>query len=286
MNVNDLLRDYRAYLEHERRFARGTVEAYMSDLRDFARHVPGEVNTIAFIDMRVYLRCLSERGLHEHTIERKFAALRTFWRWLRRDGYATGDPLTDVLLPRPSFRMPIWLSSRELFLFAVTPSPTQRDALAWLLLAWLGLRRSELLNLRIEDVLIDAGVIIVRKPKNRHDRSLPIPGTLSEEFQAVIGGRRDGYVFVSSTGHRWPKTRFAAAFNDHIKACGLEGRGITPHVIRHSVATHMTERGVALPEVQQLLGHVDIKSTMLYVHVSAARLRAALDHHVLNEVMP
>jgi integrase/recombinase XerD len=161
----------------------------------------------------------------------------------------------------------------------------ERDSLAWKTIAWLGLRRSEILGLKIQDVLLDEMLIIVRGIKNRRDRVMPLPPALKDDFQKLIADRGGkAYVFPGPWGEQWTESAFGNAFSAHLKACGLADRGITPHSLRHTFATFMVRADVNLVDVKELLGHVDIKSTMIYIHTGPERFRQALDKHILNAI--
>lgn len=291
MTILDLLPAFKEYLRHERGFADNTVNCYFRDMRELAKHAPGHVDQIVLSELRAYQRWLSKNGKKPSTIQRKFACFTTFWRWLRIEGHVTEVLTERIQLPRKSVHVPRWLSEDELRKFVETPVRRRgvhrfvnaRDYLAWRTIAWLGLRRSEIVALKIRDVLLDDMMIVVRGIKNRRDRIMPLPVALKDDFQKVIGSR-DGsdYVFQGAFGGQWRTCSFNNAFRWHIKACGLDGRGITPHSLRHSFATYLVRADVNLVDVKELLGHVDIKSTMIYVHTGSERFKQAMDKHILN----
>lgn len=290
--VNDLLPLYDIYLRHERQFAESTRAAYRSDLLDLAAAIPGDVDRISLIDLRAYQRDLSLRGLSASTILRKFAGFTTFWRWMRMEGFVTEVLTERIQLPRKTIYVPRWLTEDELRQFVSVPVrkrgcpswTSRRDELAWLTMAWLGLRRSEILNMKVADVRLGDQVIIVRGIKNRRDRVMPIPTPLQDKFAAWIVGRAaNEWVFAGARGGQWKVRALDRAFRTHLVHCGLADKGITPHSLRHTFATILVRNGVHLVDVQMLLGHVDIKSTMIYVHTDATRLRAAVDKHILNQ---
>lgn len=284
MLIVDLLPRFQDYLQNERRYAAATVAAYRSDLRDLAALCP-DLAGISIDALRAYLRSLTARGISAATIERKFAALKTFWRWLRLEGLATEVLPERVQLPRKEDRLPRWLTRDELARFVNTPAPKLRERVAWQLLAWLGLRRGELLSLRIDDARVADGTIIIRGIKTKRDRLLPIPGPVFNPLGLLVSGRLPSdYVFRGDHSANWPKDQFMRAFYAHLERAGLAGQGITPHSLRHTLATSLVESGVVLPDVQTFLGHSDVKSTMKYVHLGAERLALVMQRHILNEV--
>jgi site-specific recombinase XerD len=285
MNILELLPSYSEYLQFERGFAKSTLRAYLSDLRELSAICPGDAKEITVDDLRRYQRGLTMRGLVAATIERKIAAATTFWRWMRIEGHVS-EVLTERLVkPRKRHTVARWLADDELRTLLETPVKryvrlpgwiNQRDSLAWGTMAHLGLRRSEVVALLAKDVIVADRVVIIRGIKNRRDRVMPLPTALLDHFQEAIG-RAEDYIFPDLYGGQWLPQTLATAFRTHLRNCGLADRGITPHSLRHTFATRLIRAGVNPVDVQSLLGHVDIKSTMKYVHVGAEHLRAAID---------
>lgn len=283
-----MLTDYRAYLEHERRLRPQTVKAYILDLEQLSEWAGRPLVTLTTSDVRAYMRHMSKRGLSTATIRRRVYGFTTFWEWLRLEGHDV-NVITDGLnLPKLRRPAPRWLSVEQLRTFATTPAPgrgrlAERNTLAMQCLAWFGLRRGELLAVRVEDVRLDTCEIVVRDTKNGEDRILHIPPALWPSLREYIGARRLGLLFPSSTGRKWAPAEFALVFNRHVDACGLGGLGITPHVLRHTWITHMIQAGVPLATVSQLAGHKDVKSTMHYYHHSSQAMQEAMAKHPLAE---
>lgn len=288
--ILSLIPKYDHYLEHERQSAVSTRAAYLSDLRKLAVFLPGDVGQITLDDMRAYQRHLHEQGAKTNTIRRKFHGFSTFWHWLVMEKYAQEIVVERIRLPKQHRPIPEYLSVDELERFASTPAQglpilAQRNALAWKCLAWLGLRRSELLNLQVKDVRVNEKLLIIRRAKGNKDRVLPVvnPQLLFELAAFVQERSPDEYVFSLMVGRKWGLNAFMRAFAYHLEACGLADRGVTPHTLRHSFATHLIMAGADVTEVQQLLGHADIKNTMIYIHIEQERLRQAMSLHVLNK---
>ncbi len=289
-SILGLLHEYEEYLQHEHRVAKGTLRAYLSDLRLLGRAIPKDVRAITLNDLRAYQTDLGKQGQKIATVLRKFDGFRTFWKWLVLQKYVEENVAERVRLPRRIRRLPKWLTEDELRRFANTPvvpgrSHTYpfRDMVAWKTLAWLGLRRSELLNLKVVDVQVADGTLVIRHSKGDRDRVLPLPERLKGDLNFLIGDRGpDQYVFAGMPDTKWTYNSLMLAFRRQLRVCGLENRGITPHTIRHSFATHLVRRGVPLPVIKALLGHSDIKTTMVYIHVSQDDLKQAIAQHVLN----
>lgn len=276
---------YRQYLEHERRMAKQTVAAYLGDVRTLIETIGDvDVSAIQQSDVRAHMRHLSERGYKQRTIERRIYGLATFFGWLKLEGLIQAAPTEGIRIPRRPRPLPTWLTESELRRFAETADPDARNDLAWKLLAWLGLRRGELLALTIQDVRLEDAVIVIRNGKGNRDRLLPVPATLAP----VLGDMTqsvspESWLLRGDMGGKWSVGSFNACFKRHLERCELARQGITPHTLRHSFATHLLQKGVNIVEIQALLGHADIKSTLVYLHMGKQQLEKALERHVLNQ---
>lgn len=287
MKIQDLLTAYHDYLRYERQLAPATITAYLSDLNVLSQWTATAVQELTLNDLREYMRHLAKRGLKPATIRRKMHGFSTFWEWLRLEGYVD-EIITDRLrLPRRPQTIPQWLSVDELRRFANTTPPRrdkrlrQRDSLAWKTLVFLGLRRGELLNLQAMDVSLQDDIVIIRDTKNKEDRALPLTDPLRAAFRAWLPTLPDDeYVFASRARHPWGVGPFMRAFRRQVEAAGLADRDVTPHVIRHSFATHLALQGVHISVIKYLMGHKDIKSTMIYIHTDQESLQAAMERHI------
>jgi len=282
-----------AYLEVERGLAKNTLLAYGRDLSGFCawaskmgRRRPGSVRRA---DVQQYLRELRLRGLSPRSIARSLATLRVFFRFLKQERMTREDPTTDIDGPRVERSLPRPLQSSEVDKLLQAPDlsmPTGlRDSAMMEVLYATGLRVSELISLRLEDLHLDSGYIVCRG-KGSRERVVPIGSRarlrLSEYLDGarreMLKGRRTEYVFVQSRGTSmtrqavWKNLRRYAFFS------GIRSR-LSPHVLRHSFATHLLENGADLRAVQKMLGHADISTTQIYTQVDRERLRRVYTRH-------
>lgn len=271
--------------------ARSTVISYRSDLLGLAKFCPDSVEQINTKQLRAYVRELSRRGLKSKTINRHFNGFTTFWKWLILEGVIDENPIPHITLPRVPLLAPHWLDNEELRAFYYTPSALRdpdlalRDTAAWQLLAWLGLRRGELLNLRGADVNLSVPSITIRASKNKRDRIMPLPLQLIASMRELMAGHQPfEFVFRGPAGGKWPVKTFDYAFKRHLKHAGLSGRDISPHWLRHTFATNQRLMGTDIVDVQMMLGHADLKSTMVYVHFDQTRMAAATSRNILNQL--
>lgn len=282
--LSEVQGEYRRYLEHERRFAKQTVAAYLGDVRTLMESLGNlDVESIRQADLRAHMRYLSERGYKQRTIERRIYGLSTFFGWLKLEGLIQAGPTEGLRIPRRPRPLPTWLTESELRQFAETPDPNPRNDLAWKLLAWLGMRRGELLALTVADVRLEDGALLIRNSKGNRDRILPLPAALIPALRERTRSVSPEVVLLpGDLGPRWSVSSFNKYFKLHLERCGLAGQGVTPHTLRHSFATHLLEKGVNIVQIQALLGHADIKSTLVYLHTGKKQLQKALELHVLN----
>jgi site-specific recombinase XerD len=273
MKILTCLDRYKEYLELERRCSPNTVASYLSDLRDLARWWPGDLRRLTSDNLRGYIQDLSRRRLSNMTICRKFHGFSTFFRWARRKQYIASVLTDEVDLPRPTQYIGKFLSDEELRRFV------EGAHVALKLLAWLGIRRAELLALDVESINMSARSVIVRGKGNK-ERILPIPDSLLSDLRLHVGQRTAGPLFLSQAGLRWKPRDLYRLFESQLERSALTERGYTPHALRHTVATSLHEAGVDIAVIQRLLGHVDIKTTLIYTH-STGRVREALESHPL-----
>lgn len=280
--IVDLLPDFEDYLRFELQRSPATLFGYRSDLKKIAEALPGDVAAITRPMLRAYIRSATRAGASPHTVRRRANAISSFWRWLLVEEVVERDIVTGLALPRLEQPIIRWLTEAELHRFVETPDPNPRNALAWKLLAWLGLRRNELLRLRVSDVDFANGLLIVRHTKSKRDRALPIPTVLLDDLHASTASRAsDAFLLLGERGGYWYSTSLYHHFYAHCATAGLSD--ITPHKLRHSLATHLASRGVPLHIIQRLLGHKNVATTSRYLHAAPGDLRDALRLHVLND---
>lgn len=288
MKVLDLLNQYREYLSDERQLAKDTLRAYTTDLRGLSSWWKGDLEAITKNDLREYMRHLHKSGQARATVRRKLQGFATFFQWAAMEGHMETCPTDGLVVPSRKKAAARFLSVKELETFVNTAPPIyhmgnqDRDRLAFRLLAWTGIRRGELLNLKVGDVRIDDKLLIIREPKSGQDRELPIPEKLVPDLQAIIAGRQDGWLLLSMTGNAWGYGSFSAAFRRHARQCGF-GADVTPHTLRHTFGTHLAAAGVPLTTISNLMGHKEIKTTMQYIHHTPAMRKAAMDLHPLAQ---
>ncbi len=288
-------------LAAERGAARNTLESYRRDLLDFAAHVRarGREPEDADADMvRGYLKTLVGLGLSPRTSARRLSALRQFFRFLFLEGARADDPCTAIDPPRQGRSLPKYLGEDEVerLLDAARrqsgPEGLRMNALMEVLYAT-GIRVSELVSLPVSALSRDDGMLIVRG-KGDKERMVPLTEPALEALaayapvrevflpsrRAMGTGAVSPWLFPSRSaeGHL-TRTRFAQKLKELAVEAGLEPRRVSPHVLRHSFASHLLAHGADLRSLQQMLGHADIGTTQIYTHVLDQRLKDLVTRH-------
>jgi integrase/recombinase XerD len=256
------------FLEHlavESGLSRHTLAAYRRDLSQAATWLKREEHVTlaqaATANLVAFLRARRAAGMAAATVSRQISALRMFFRFLVAEGARTDEPTRHMETPRPWRSLPRCLSEREVdALLAAADCSTPRglrDAALLELLYATGLRVSELLGLRLQDMNLEGGFLLVRGKGEKE-----LLGDVASELLAP--GRRPPRPMTRQA--YWKNLRIMAA------RAGI-AHPFSPHTLRHSFATHLLEHGADLRTVQSLLGHADISTTQIYTHVSRERLR-------------
>ncbi|MBW8269704.1 tyrosine recombinase [Caldovatus aquaticus] len=293
-------RHVEAFLEMlaaERAAARNTLAAYRADLSDFAGFAAARGSAVHQADaatLRAYLAHLADAGLAARTAARRLSALRQFHRFLVREGVRADDPTELLEGPRAPRSLPKALTEAEVeaLIAGAARLPGARGPLAVAVVELLycsGLRASELIALPAGALRPDADLIAVRG-KGGRERLVPISRRAREAALAALAARRKPgakparWLFPSraANGHL-TRQGLALLLKDAALAAGLDPARVSPHVLRHSFASHLLGRGADLRSLQVLLGHADIATTQIYTKVLEERLRKVVaEHHPLG----
>ncbi|MBV9749679.1 MAG: tyrosine recombinase [Acetobacteraceae bacterium] len=283
-------RHIEAYLEMqaaERGAARNTCLAYAADLEDLAAftQASGEGPEAATADtLSAYLRAMHGVAA-PRTAARRLSAMRGFYRFLLREGVRADDPTLALDGPRARPSLPKYLSEAEVeaLLAAAAARPTPLALAALEILYSTGLRVSELLGLRQQQLAGCAATLIVRG-KGAKERMVLLSDPARRAAAPLLADPPAGWLFPGRD-HRRPMTRqgFGLMLKHVALDAGLDPARVSPHVLRHSFASHMLARGADLRSLQLLLGHADIATTQIYTHVLAERLQELVRlHHPLS----
>jgi len=283
------VRSFLDFCRVEKGLSSHSLSAYEFDLKRLTDSLPIPEPTATPADLTGYVDSLYGAGLSPRSIARHVTTLRNFYRFLAREGRIERDPTEFLAPPRQWSTLPKYLNREDVEkLLAAPPGNTPvglRDRAMVELLYASGLRVSELCGLDFASVERDLGVLRVRGKGNKQ-RIVPYGDSarraldhyLESGRPAILKGRASRYLFVTARGGAMTRQGFWKLLRVHGRRVGLFGK-LTPHVVRHSFATHLVEGGADLRSVQIMLGHADISTTQVYTHVSRSRLREIVDRH-------
>ena len=276
------------YLTVELGLSANTRQAYERDLRLFCKTL-GFKNSDALINVSReqitgYMTQLKEKGLAAATIARKLAAIKAFYRFMTAEGYMDANPAEVVEAGTKGIKLPRVLSEDEVVRLLSQPDITTaegfRDRTMLEVLYATGMRVSELINLTLERVDLNMKYIIAFG-KGSKERIVPLGSVAAEFLQQYLekvrpklthAGRNTNIVFLAFGGHELTRQRFWQIIRAYGRKANIN-KALTPHILRHSFATHLLDNGADLRSVQELLGHSDISTTQIYTHLTNKRLR-------------
>ncbi len=284
-----MVREYLDHLRVERGLAPNTLLAYGRDLARlsaFARATRREVLDLRQGDLSEFIGNLRTEGLAARSVARAVHGVRGFFRFAVREGRLERDPMENLKAPRAFQALPRFLSPSQVEALLAAPDTTTllglRDRAILEVMYATGLRASELIGLESGNVDLQVGLVKVFG-KGRKERLVPlgrVAGRWVERYLSEVRGRlvkgRLPVLFVSQRGSKLSRMGLWGLVRRHAVAAGVE-RILTPHVLRHSFASHLLERGADLRSLQAMLGHADISTTQIYTHITRERLRQLYD---------
>jgi len=288
--VETYIKEYLDHVGVEQGLAKNTLESYGRDLRQFHQYLVQSAIAWQQLDrqqIRVYLEHLHEKGKSTATVSRCLSSIRSFFRFLHREGKLSPDPAAALDTPKVQKRLPKVLNLHEVerLLFELredTPAGLRDKAMFELLYAT-GIRVSELVSLRLTDVNLEVGVLRCFG-KGDKERMVPLGAVAIVALNSYLSKGRPkmtqaamaASLFVNHHGRQMTRQGFWKLFKKHAKEAKIPVN-VTPHTMRHSFATHLLENGADLRAVQEMLGHADISTTQIYTHVTKSRLREVYD---------
>ncbi len=286
---HELIEEYLDYLSVQRGRTSNTLLSYEYDLlrfMGFLKKRKGPLTGFDKNDIVAFMTELKEQGYSVSTISRMLSSIRGLCRWLVLEGLREDDPTENLQNPRGWFRLPRAISVEDMrkLLEAIKGSRfSGRDLVMVELMYACGLRVSELVNLKVDDINFEIGFLRVYG-KGGKERVIPISEQtlkrirdyMTDLRKSLLKNRESPYLFVSSRGTALTRQRFWQTLRGYARSAGLK---ISPHVIRHSFATHLLEGGADLRAVQKMLGHSDISTTQIYTRITSDRLRKVYEKY-------
>lgn len=273
------------YLAVEKGLAKNSLSAYRTDLKHYGHWLADQKNdleTVQRIHVTRYFQALRSAGISARSVARALAAIRGLFRFLVAEKHLKHDPTENIENPKLWTTLPKSMAPADVDALLQAPDRTTpsglRDAAMLELLYATGLRVSELIHVKVEDVVMDAGFLRTIG-KGSKERIVPFGDSARSAMVAYLEhGRRDfekhndPHLFLSNRGRPMSRQAFWMKIVRYARQAGITSH-ISPHVLRHAFATHLLENGADLRSVQMMLGHSDISTTQIYTHVSRARLQ-------------
>lgn len=280
------LSEFQDYLLNVRRYSSNTISSYSFDICDFTKFIRGLgkiFKDIKVDDVKSWILDLTERQIGKRSIKRKMSSLKSFYAWMYLQKKVDSDPFEYVHSPKATHALPDFFSEKEIDSLLTanekrTDKLKDRDQALLMLMFASGLRASEVVNLTFNQVDFDNRIMKVSGKGNK-DRLVPFTNSAKESMLNYINGLRKDllkedtkYIFLNSQGNKMT-VRGLEYILDEIEAkTGLYGK-IHPHMLRHSFATKMLNRGADLRTIQELLGHSSIETTSIYTHVAYENMK-------------
>lgn len=286
--MDKYLIEYRYYLKGELNLSDNTIQSYMNDLKTYIdfimthRH-KNNPEEIEVVDIRNFLSSLKRKYIESSSQARKLTAIRGFHKFLFLEKYTTRNVARAIKSPKREEKLPIVLSQEEVKLIFNTlkdDSPIELRNKAMVMLTYAcGLRVGELVDLKLSDLHFNQGLINILGKGNK-ERIVPINKDAIDVVNQYLQDSRPilkkqaskNYLFLSNNGKQFPRQSLNLILKDKAIEAGIR-KPVTPHMLRHSFASHLLERGLDLRMVQELLGHEDISTTEIYTHVTTKHLK-------------
>lgn len=276
------------FLKVEKRYSPHTVRSYLNDLDQFDNYLsqqnqPGNPDDLTSHDVRSWIVTLIGEGYSPSSIHRKISSLRVFYRFLRKEGLASGDPLDKVVLPKTAKRLPVFVEEKALDRLLDECSFDDgfkglKDRTIIEMLYFTGMRRAELTGLRKSDVDLASGSVKVTGKRNKQ-RIIPLVGHFavrlndySRARDAEFPDQTSEWFFADNRGNKlYDKYVYNTVRKYLTMVTTIEKK--SPHVLRHTFATHMLNHGADLNSIKEFLGHANLSATQIYTHNSFEKLR-------------
>ncbi len=283
--MNRYIEKFIRYLEIEKNYSPHTILNYRMDLEDFKKFCQEtELEKIDYLYLRKYLAVLKEKSLGNRSIGRKLSALRSFFRFLTRESYLKSNPILMLSSPKLEKHLPSFMTEEEVakVIEAAFPKDDKderilRDRAILETFYSSGLRISELVAMDLGTVDFISGIIKVMG-KGKKERVVPVGDMAMKAIRRYLDARKkkNEAIFLNKNGRRITTRGVRDIVEKYLKSAGI-ARGVSPHTLRHSFATHLLNRGADLRTVQELLGHANLSTTQIYTHLTTEKLKSVYD---------
>ncbi len=271
------------YLSSEKRFSEHTIKSYATDLKQFTSfllsefQIIDEINEISFQIIRTWIASLLEKGINPRSVNRKISTLKTYFKFLIREGVLIENPITKVVAPKSKKRLPVFIEEDQIasLLNEVQFEKGfvgQRNKLIIELFYVTGIRLSELINIKISDVDLNKQSIKVLGKRNK-ERIIPLSSNVVNDLNIFIeNNQKNKYLFTNLEGEKLYNKLVYRLVNKYIAKISSVNKK-SPHILRHTFATHMLNNGADINAIKELLGHANLSATQVYTHNTIEKLK-------------
>lgn len=271
------------YLSSEKRFSEHTIKSYATDLKQFTSFLSSEfqiideINEISFQIIRTWIASLLEKGINPRSVNRKISTLKTYFKFLIREGELVENPMMKVVAPKSKKRLPVFIEEDQIasLLNEVQFEKDfvgQRNKLIIELFYVTGIRLSELINIKISDVDFNNQSIKVLGKRNK-ERIIPLSSNVVNDLNIFIeNNQKNKYLFTNLEGEKLYNKLVYRLVNKYIGEISSVNKK-SPHILRHTFATHMLNNGADINAIKELLGHANLSATQVYTHNTIEKLK-------------
>lgn len=291
MKLIDIKKDYFAYLSAEKNASQLTINTYESDFTQFrtfliVTNLSENIKDISTQVLRNYFSHIKiTKNYSSSTIRRKIHSMSTFFKYLTESEYIEKNPMAPIHAPKEKQKLKIYFQNTEIAKLIDSPIKNKvknpiRDKAIMMTLFYTGLRRSELISLKIDDVDLSSNIMIVKKAKGQKQRLIPLVEELSDILWLYLKSRlpiENNMLFVNDHGNKLSTTWIQKFFERYLKLEGMDNKGYSIHKCRHSFATHLVRNETSIFAIQELLGHADLNSTKVYTHLDEKFIRKEIE---------
>ena len=289
--MKKLMENFLRHLEIERGMSQHTLRAYRKDLETFAAYAEKEPEDVEMIDVRGFVARQIKDGLSKTTAGRRLASVRSFLKFLTREGFLKANPAKLVTTPKAEKHLPKFLSVDDVFALIEKPDTISfihtRDRAILELLYSSGLRVGEVAGLNVEDINTREGLVKV-KGKGRKERIVPVGSKAVDAIKSymvekILLKKKNKALFLNRTGSPLSERGIRRIVVKYARLVGVSGQ-IGPHTLRHTFASHLLQAGADLRVIQELLGHASLSTTQKYTHLDITHLMDVYDKaHPLSD---
>ena len=271
------------YLLSEKRFSEHTIKSYTNDLKQFSSFLSSEfqiideINEISFQIIRTWIASLLEKGLSPRSVNRKISTLKTYFKFLIREGELIENPMMKIVAPKSKKRLPVFIEEDQIasLLNEVqfeTGFIGQRNKLIIELFYVTGIRLSELINIKISDVDFNNQSIKVLGKRNK-ERIIPLSSSMINGLNNfIVNNQKNHFLFTNLDGMKLYTKLVYRLVNKYIAKISSVNKK-SPHILRHTFATHMLNNGADINAIKELLGHANLSATQVYTHNTIEKLK-------------